>query len=129
VIKPIKPAAHGVIDYGFVALNTLAPTLFGLTGSARTLCYLFAGAQGVLNALTDHPPGIRKLVPLRVHGQLETPYVPTLLAQPRTGRYFLSLFAIAASNFLLSDYMAYERPQSVPNPGTFERSSIPLPSK
>jgi hypothetical protein len=91
-----------------------------------------------VNALTDHPLGIKKLVPLRVHGQLETPYVPTLLAlpwmtgalaQPRTRCYFLSLFAIAASNFLLSDYMAYERPQSVPNPRTFERSSIPLPSK
>jgi hypothetical protein len=115
--KPIGPAAHGAVDYLFAALNTLAPRLFGLTGPARAICYGFAASQGVLNALTDHPLGVRKLVPLRIHGELETPYVPAILLLPwatgaleqRNARYyFAGFFAVAAANYLLSDYNAYE---------------------
>ena len=36
--KPIGPTAHGVIDYAFATLNTLAPTLFGMTGPAKAIC-------------------------------------------------------------------------------------------
>jgi hypothetical protein len=46
--KPIGPTAHGVIDYAFATLNTLAPTLFGLTGPAKAICYSFAATQGTL---------------------------------------------------------------------------------
>ncbi|HEX8200927.1 MAG TPA: hypothetical protein VF590_10590 [Isosphaeraceae bacterium] len=115
--KPIGPTAHGAIDYAFATLNTLAPTLFGLTGPARAICYGFAASQGLLNALTDHPLGVKKVVPLRVHGELETPYVPAILLLPwvtgalqqRNARlYFLSFFAIASANYLLTDYNAYE---------------------
>lgn len=117
--KPIGPTAHGLIDYGFVALQALAPTLFNLRGPARTLCYAFAGQQLLLNALTDHPVGLKPLVPLRVHGQLETPLLPALLALPwATGalrqrnarRYFVSFFALALTNYLLTDYRANEKP-------------------
>lgn len=80
--KPIGPAAHGAIDYGFVTMQALAPHLFNLQGSARALCYTFAGAQGLLNALTDQPFALKRLVPFRVHGQLETPFVPALLLLP-----------------------------------------------
>lgn len=116
--KPIGPAAHGVIDYGFVALQALAPRLFKLEGPARTLCYAFAATQGVINTFTDHPVGLKPLIPLRLHGQLETPFVPALLAlplvtgalrQPNARRYFLSFFAVALANYLLTDYKAYER--------------------
>jgi hypothetical protein len=115
--KPIGSTAHGAIDYAFAATQALAPTLLGLEGSARTLCHAFAATQGILNALTDHPLGLRKLVPLRVHGQLETPFVPSLLLLPLlTGamkhknarRYFASFFTIALANYLLTDYDALE---------------------
>lgn len=117
--QPIGPTAHGAIDYGFVTLQALAPRLFQLQGSARTLCYAFAGAQGVLNALTDHPLGLKRVVPLRVHGQLETPFVPALLVLPwvtgalqqrNARRYFFSFFGIALANYLLTDYRANEKP-------------------
>ena len=115
--KPIGPAAHGAIDYAFATLNTLAPSLLGLKRPARAICYGFAASQGLLNALTDHPLGLTKLVPLRLHGKLETPYVPAILLLPwltgalaqRNARYyFTGFFAIAAANYLLSDYNAYE---------------------
>lgn len=116
--RPIGPTAHGALDYGFMTLNALAPSLLGLKGTARMLCYAFAGGQGLLNAFTDHPLGLRRLVPLRVHGQLETPFVPAILVLPwLTGalrqrnarRYFLSFFGIALVNYLLTDYKANER--------------------
>ena len=116
--KPIGPTAHGAIDYGFVTLQSLAPTLFSLKGPAKTLCYGFALSQGILNTFTDHPLGLKRMIPLRVHGQLETPFVPALLLlplvtgalkQPNARRYFLSFFAIALTNYLLTDYKAYER--------------------
>jgi hypothetical protein len=121
--KPIGPTAHGAIDYAFATLNSLAPSLFGLTGPARAICYGFAASQGLLNALTDHPLGIRKAVPLRVHGELETPYVPAILLLPwatgafkqRNARiYFASFFAMAAANYLLTDYNAQERTAPLP---------------
>ncbi len=116
--QPIGPKAHGAIDYGFVTLQTLAPTLFKLHGPARTLCYLFAGTQGLINILTDHPLGLKRVIPLRVHGQLETPFVPALLAlpwltgalqQPNARRYFFSFFGVALANYLLTDYRFYEK--------------------
>lgn len=115
--KPIGPTAHGAIDYGFVTVQTLAPRLFGLAGPARTLCYAFAATRGALNALTDHPLGLKRVVPLRVHGQCETPFVPALLLfpwltgalkQPRARRYFLSFFCVVLANYLLTDYNANE---------------------
>lgn len=115
--KFIGPTAHGAIDYGFVMIQSLAPSFFHLRGSARVLCYAFAASQGILNALTDHPLGMKRVVPLRVHGQLETPFVPSLLLLPlATGalrqqnarRYFVSFFSIALANYMLTDYNACE---------------------
>ncbi len=115
--KPIGPTAHGAIDYGFVTLHLLAPRLFALHGPARVLCYTFAATQGLLNVLTDHPLGLVRWVPLRVHGQVETPFVPALLLlpwatgalqQPNARRYFGAFFSVALANYLLTDYHANE---------------------
>ena len=110
--KPIGPTAHGVIDYALASLNTLVPTLFGLKGPARAICYGFAATQGTLNALTDAPAGVSKVVPLRMPGKLQTPYVPAILLLPwltgalqqRKARLcFGAFFAIAVTNYLLTD--------------------------
>ena len=119
--KPIGPRTHGAIDYGFVTTQALAPSLFGLHGAARYCCYAFAATQGVLNALTDQPLAVKRVVPFRVHGQLETPFLPALvlvpwltgaLKQRNARRYFFSFFAVALTNYLLTDYKANERPDS-----------------
>lgn len=121
--RPIGPTAHGAIDYAFAAMNSLAPTLFGLTGSAKAICYGYAATQGVLNALTDHPLAFKKLIPLRIHGALETPFVPAILLLPlltgalkqRNARtYFSGFFALAVANYMLTDYNAYEPEATLP---------------
>lgn len=122
--KPIGPKMHGAIDYGFVTLQSLAPSLFGLKGAARTLCYTFAGTQGFLNIFTNHPLALKQVIPFHVHGKLETPFVPALIVLPwlsgafrqrNARRYFLSFFSIALANYLLTDYKAYEKKLRVKN--------------
>lgn len=81
--KAIGPKTHGALDYGFVTLQALAPSLFGLKGDARTLCYCFALTQGIINTFTDHPLALKPIIPLHVHGQL--------------------------TNYLLTDYKACQR--------------------
>lgn len=115
--KPFGPGLHSAIDYGFVATLLLAPTLFDLKGSARTLCYAFGGAAGILTALTDQPLAVKRLVPFRVHGEVDTPFVPTLLllpwatgalGQPNARRFFTGFFFVVLTNYLLTDYRADE---------------------
>ncbi|UOG77308.1 hypothetical protein MTX78_23465 (plasmid) [Hymenobacter tibetensis] len=115
---PIGPRLHGAIDYGFIILQALAPSLFKLHGPAKTLCYVFACNQALLNSLTDQPYALKKVVPFRVHGQLERPMLPALLVAPYiTGalkqrnarRFFVGFFALALTNYLLTDYKAQER--------------------
>ena len=64
-------------------------------------------ADRTYRALTDHPLGLNKLIPLRVHGELETHFVPALVLLPWiTGasrqeaakRDFLTFAAVAAAN-------------------------------
>ena len=111
--KPFGAKAHCCIDYGFVTTLLLAPRLFDLQGAARTLCYVFGGAAGVLTALTNQPFALYRLIPFRVHGRVDTPFVPTLLLLPwATGalrqrnarRFFGAFFAVVLTNYLLTDY-------------------------
>ena len=115
--KPIGPAAHGAIDYAFAAAHALAPTVLGLTGPAKTLCYGFAAATVAINALTDHPLGMARVIPFRQHGELETPFFPAIAllpwltgaaAPPRARWSFAAYCARGAATSLLPDYPAYE---------------------
>ncbi len=80
--KPFGARTHCAIDYGSTAILLLAPTLFGLKGTARTISYAFGIAAGGLTGLTDQPFALKRLIPFRVHGQVDTPFTPTLLLLP-----------------------------------------------
>jgi hypothetical protein len=116
VNKPIKSGAHGAIDYGFLALNLSAPSLLGLNGAARALAYLFGGAQGGPNAVTDQPLALRRIVPFGTHGTMELSSGPLFAALPLalpwpTGApkgpearaYFLILGAVLVAVYGLND--------------------------
>ena len=116
--KPIGPRTHGLIDHGLAALHFLAPTVFRLRGSARSLCYFFGSVLGGLNLFTDHSVSLKRLIPFRTHGRLEARLLPALLLLPwlrgafqqrNARRVFLPLFIIAALNFFMTDYTARER--------------------
>ena len=81
-MKPISPFLHGVLDYGTCAFFALAPSLFGLTGTYATVCYLLAGGYLVISLLTNMPLGAIKAIPFPVHGKLELVSGPAFIAAP-----------------------------------------------
>ena len=106
------------MDYALSALQLAAPAMLGLTGPATGLHYLFGGVTGVVSAVTDHRLAVKPLVSLRTHGQLEGPMLPAMLilpmvtgamAKPTARNFFLTSFALAAANFLMTDFKADER--------------------
>jgi hypothetical protein len=116
--KPISPAAHGAIDYAFAAAHLLAPSLLGLKGPARSLCYIFGLKVLALNALSDHPLALNRAIPMPTHKKLETSLLPGLVIlpavtgawrQPAAGAFFLGSLLVGLTNYLLTDYQANER--------------------
>ena len=113
--QPIKATAHGIIDYGFCALMTAGPALAGVSPRLRALSWAVAATQGTINALTDHPVALRRMIPLRVHGRLELAAAPAVVALPpltgavadrRSRSAWLAVLALLAANYALTDYEA-----------------------
>ena len=113
--KPIKATAHGAIDYGFFALMTAGPVLLKINPRIRNLSWAVAATQGTINALTDHPLGLRRIIPLRIHGWLELAAAPAVIALPpltgavadrRARTAWLTALALLATNYTLTDYDA-----------------------
>lgn len=113
--QPIKATAHGVIDYGFLVLMTAGPGLAGVNPRLRAMSWAVAATQGTINALTDHPVAIRRLIPLRIHGWLELAAAPAVIALPplagavsdrRSRTAWLIALALLATNYTLTDYEA-----------------------
>lgn len=113
--KPISPMAHGAIDYGFLAVMTVGPSVLGLQGAARLIPRLLGGAQGALNAFTDQPLAVRRVVPFRTHGRLEKlggaafvalPLVTGALRERRARGFFGAMLALLLVNYNLTDWDA-----------------------
>ncbi|KNC19042.1 hypothetical protein AC792_08695 [Arthrobacter sp. RIT-PI-e] len=113
--KPISPAMHGAIDYGFLATMLTAPSLLRLGRRARIVFALFGITQGALNALTDQPLSIKRLVSFRLHGAIEKSsgpvylLVPVLAGIPRAPReraFWLIMGAILVTVYNLTDWNA-----------------------
>ena len=89
-----------------------APSLLGLKGSAKTLPYLFSGVEGALNAVTNHPFALKRLVPFRTHGWLELSSMPLMItlpamtgvfSQPKARAFFLGTVVMLATVYSLTD--------------------------
>lgn len=113
--QPIKVPGHSLIDYGFFAVATLGPTLLGLRGPARLLPLAFGATQGTLNALTDQPYAVKRVVPFKLHGRAESLAVPGFalavatsgaLAQPRAKPFLGALIGALAVVYTLTDWKA-----------------------
>lgn len=113
--QPIKVTGHSLIDYGFFAVATVGPTALGLEGPARLIPLAFGATQGTLNALTDQPYAVKRLVPFKLHGRLESLAVPGLavavvasgaLDQRRAKPFFGALLGALATVYTLTDWDA-----------------------
>lgn len=113
--KPISPRQHGLIDYGFLTSMLLLPSLLGMSSRARLLFAFFGTIQGTLNALTDQPFGLARVVSFRTHGSVEKSSGPLYLLAPLvTGvaqegearAYWLFMGAALVTVYNLTDWQA-----------------------
>jgi hypothetical protein len=118
-MKFVSARVHGTIDYLFVALFLLAPTIFGFSGLPATLATGIAVVHLALTMCTAFPLGLVKAVPFSAHGWFELIAGTTVVLSPWLFAFSESM---AARNFflgsgvamlfvwLLSDYVASRPP-------------------
>lgn len=70
-MKILSPRVHGYVDYAFVLILALSPTLFGFMGTAAALCYVLAILQLGMSMMTSYPLGMTKVIPFTLHGFIE----------------------------------------------------------
>ncbi|HEX2607770.1 MAG TPA: hypothetical protein VHK91_10340 [Flavisolibacter sp.] len=73
MVQGIPKNKHGWIDYSYVPVTLLAPTVIGFRDEkwAANLCYLSAFASLGYSLLTDARWGAFKLIPYRSHALLD----------------------------------------------------------
>lgn len=111
--RPITPRAHGLLDYALLGVWVGVPRLLKLPRRVQNVFGTMGLAQAGLNAVTDQPYALRRLVPFRVHGQIEKYagplYVVLPLAagawrDPRSRAFHLAFGAVLLTNFTLTDW-------------------------
>lgn len=115
MFRPISPRAHGAIDYGLLMMWAGVPHLLGLPQPVRTVFATMGLGQAGLNAVTDQPYALRRIVPFRVHGLIEKYSSPLYVVLPlaagtwddrRSRVYFLAAGAVLVANFNLTNWNA-----------------------
>lgn len=99
-MKLLSPKVHGVLDYLAGAALLLAPVLFGITGIAATLLYVFGVVHLAMSIMTDYPLGIAKLIPFPFHGGVELATAIFFIAAPW-------LFGFADQNVAQALFLAF----------------------
>ena len=113
--RPISPRLHGIIDYGLLTMWAGVPRLLKLPPRVRNIFTAMGAAQAALNAVTDQPYAVRRIVPFSVHGRIEKYSLPIYVVLPlaagawddrRSRAYFLGAGAALLLNFNLTDWDA-----------------------
>lgn len=110
--KPISPTLHGVIDYLAVPLLLAAGPLFGFKGMPAETTSTLAGIVLVVAAFTAYPPGLVKMIPMKVHlvidavlgiGLIASPYVLHFTGDTRACYFFVGFGVLVLLLMLLTD--------------------------
>lgn len=114
-LKPLKPVHHGMIDYGFAAIQLAGPTVLGLDKKTRRLHQLLGLKVLGLNALTDTPAGIKPVLSFKKHQKADLAVLGSMTAltamnhirkRRRSLIFHLAVVGLAAAHYLLTDYKA-----------------------
>jgi hypothetical protein len=87
VLRSIGATSHGIIDYVFVILLAIGPSMMGFNGRQATWSYIFAAVLFVLAIVTRSPLGVVKIVGLAVHGFIELLLAVMLIIGPWMGNF------------------------------------------
>jgi hypothetical protein len=113
-MKFISPKIHGIIDILFVIFLLISPTLFGFTEPTVKFTYALATIHLLLTLLTVYDVGLFKVIPIQLHGIIESLVgiiliilAYTLFRNDVTGKLFYDLFGtVVLLTWLFSDYRA-----------------------
>jgi hypothetical protein len=70
-MKRISLKIHGFIDYFIVLFLILSPSIFDFYGTGAGFTYALGFIHLGLTVFSDFPLGLVKVIPIRVHGQIE----------------------------------------------------------
>lgn len=113
--KPISPAVHGIIDYGFSAALFTLPHILKLNKHVKWLYTVNALNTFLYSAATDYPPGIKHVIPYQVHRKIDVGNITALalaiLYKPvcenkRVLCFHISVIAAAILTVSLTDWNA-----------------------
>ncbi|HEX2534661.1 MAG TPA: hypothetical protein VHK69_13040 [Chitinophagaceae bacterium] len=111
--KPVTPKLHGILDYGFSAVQLSAPLLPLLSRQAKFIYPALGTTFLALNALSQTPVALKPLIPMKVHRKTDQGFLVglaalTLLPAIRKNRKTLlfhgAFLALALTHYLLTDY-------------------------
>lgn len=112
-MKPLKPVHHGIIDYGFAAVQLAAPSFLDLNEKTRKLHMLLGLKLLGVNALTDTPAGIKPVISFRKHKKIDLAVLGSMTAltamkhisnNKRSLIFHLAIVGLSAANYFLTDY-------------------------
>lgn len=92
-----------------------APVALGVNPRLRAMSWATGTSMGVLNAITDHPVAVKRLISLRTHGWVERASIPAAIALPlklgavrdaKDRSLWLSLLAVTLTAHALTDWNA-----------------------
>ncbi|MFC4430986.1 hypothetical protein [Citricoccus alkalitolerans] len=118
MLRPITPRLHGIIDYALLGVWAGVPRLLGLPPKVRTVFTAMGVAQAGLNAVTDQPYALRRIIPFRVHGTIEKygaalyvvlPLATGVWRDRRSRAFYGALGAALVTNFNLTDWTSRPR--------------------
>ncbi len=113
--KPISPTMHAALDYGLGATLLTVPHVLGLSSRARVFFGAFGALAIVVNALTDTPLSVRRVIPFRTHRAIDlatdplyliVPLVSGIAREPRARALWLGSTALLAGSVALTDWDA-----------------------
>lgn len=111
--KPIKAGMHGTIDYIFSGLQMILPAAIGVNKKAVKTFAAVASGFTAMNALTDTPAGIKKVIPFKTQGKIDMAnlgglalltFAPAVRNDKRALAFHLIFLAAATANYLFTDY-------------------------
>lgn len=113
--KPVTPARHGIIDYVFSGIQLTVPSLLGLNDQATKTYKALGTGFLVMNALSDTPVGIKRIISFKGHQQADAAFLAGLLLlifpnfirkDRKVLSFHLSFLTAAITHYTLTDYNA-----------------------
>jgi hypothetical protein len=119
--KPITPRTHGMLDYTTAGAAALLSRVLGFSPAAARTARLWAAGYSALSALTNYPLALKRAVPFKAHGAMDSVMAPIIPALPwllgfardrRARNFFLGLAAITVVVTALTDWSSEPEPSS-----------------